>query len=214
MKKTVRATLLIILTLILCLCPGPVLAAESEKTTKNTGNDPVSLTPAAPENQEQEESGWRDYLATLHRRIRQALDTPGLDVYFPIYTWHNTFMYRDTSKYNEIPGGFGLGHSFIDEDGDEHALFLVGFMDSNDKFEPYGGYAFLKSRVLDQAGDWRAGAGISLGLTARYEYHYLPIPLPVPIFSLSYRGVALQATYIPAGYNEGNVLFSWLRLSF
>ncbi|MCL1890178.1 MAG: lipid IV(A) palmitoyltransferase PagP [Desulfovibrionaceae bacterium] len=212
MKTPVRATLLIIL--ILCICPGTSLAGEPEKAAEKAGGDQAGLAPADPENPEQEEPGWRDYLAALHRRIRQTLEAPGLDVYFPIYTWHNTYMYDDTSKYNEIPGGFGLGHSFIDEDGDEHALFLVGFIDSNDKFEPYGGYAFLKSRTLDHAGNWRVGAGISLGLTARYEYHYLPIPLPVPIFSLSYRNVALQATYLPWTYNGGNVLFSWLRLSF
>ena len=166
---------------------------------------------------DQEEPGWLKSLSRrLTQRIGQAWESPGADLYFPLYTWHNTFMYRKgyTKKYNEIPGGFGLGRSFRDEDGDRHALALIGFSDSNSRFQPYGGYFFIKSWAMDEAAHWRAGAGVVLGITARYEYSYIPMPLPLPAFSLSYRGVALEAIYVPDGYNSGNVLFAWLRLSF
>ncbi|OVY79712.1 phospholipid:lipid A palmitoyltransferase, partial [Yersinia pestis subsp. microtus] len=47
--------------------------------------------------------------------------------------------------------------------------------------------------------------------TARYEYHYIPLPLPLPLISIEYNRLSLQTTYIPGTYNNGNVLFTWIR---
>lgn len=120
----------------------------------------------------------------------------------------------DKSKarsYNENSWGFGLGRSVADEDGDSHCLVIMGFQDSHNQFQPYGGYAFFKNYRFDAAGDWTLGLGFSLGVTARHEYNYLPLPLPLPLASVQYKNFAAQFAYIPGGYNDGNVLFAWLR---
>jgi palmitoyl transferase len=149
----------------------------------------------------------------FERRLEDIWASDRLDLYFPLYTWHNRLLYKPgyTEKYNEIPGGFGFGRSVFDEDGDEHALYIIGFSDSNDRFQPYGGYFFINN--FYQKADFRAGIGFSLGFSARYEYQYVPFPFPLPVLSLMYKNISIQATYVPSGYNEGNVLFSWLRIS-
>ena len=154
-------------------------------------------------------------LGTLSQRIVQAWESDKYDFYLPVNTWHNRLMYdsphRRERGYNEQPWGFGLGRYFLDEDLDSHGLYLLGFMDSNDKFQYMGGYNFVKNWYFDEKKDWSAGLGYTLGLTGRHEYDYIPIPLPLPVFSLRYKKLAVQAAYVPGLYNEGNVLFTWLR---
>ncbi|SUC47438.1 Lipid A palmitoyltransferase PagP precursor [Providencia stuartii] len=58
---------------------------------------------------------------------------------------------------------------------------------------------------------FKMGAGFTLSVTARDDYYYIPLPLPLPLVSMEYDRLALQATYIPGTYNNGNVLFAWLR---
>ncbi|PRH54720.1 hypothetical protein C6P90_15155, partial [Yersinia pestis] len=38
-----------------------------------------------------------------------------------------------------------------------------------------------------------------------------PLPLPLPLISIEYNRLSLQTTYIPGTYNNGNVLFTWIR---
>lgn len=147
------------------------------------------------------------------KRVKQTWNSDQYDIYIPAYSWHNRLMYdkHKVRQYNEHPWGFGLGKSITDEDGDWHSLYIMGFMDSHDKFEPYGGYAFVKNWRPGEQKDFALGAGVALGVTARHEYHYIPLPLPLPVVSLEYKNVSVQAAYIPGGYNDGNVLFTWLR---
>ncbi len=152
--------------------------------------------------------------AILKKRIIQAWDSKGYDFYLPLYSWHNRYMYDSVSKYNEHPWGAGFGRSFRDEDGDSHALYIMGFMDSNNRFQPIGGYAFVKNWALDEKKDWSVGLGYTLSITARHEYDYIPLPLPLPLISLQYKQVAIQAAYVPGVYNDGNVLFAWFRWHF
>ena len=150
------------------------------------------------------------------RRLADVWTMGKYDLYVPVYTWHNRFMYsaRKARKYNEIPGGAGFGKSNIDEDGDEHTLYAVGFADSNYKFEPIVGYAFLKNFYLDEARDFSVGVGYSLNVTGRHEYYYVPLPLPLPVASFRYKQLSLLASYVPGGYNDGNVLFMMLKWTF
>ena len=53
------------------------------------------------------------------------------------------------------------------------------------------------------------------GITARDDFaNYVPLPFIFPLFSAGYKRVTVQFTYIPGTYNNGNVLFAWLRLGF
>lgn len=149
-------------------------------------------------------------------RLAKTWESEEWDMYVPVYAWHNRLTYdRDKiNKYNEHPWGAGIGRSMIDEDGDFHTLFVMGFMDSNDHFEPFGGYAFMKNYYLDEGKDWAVGLGFTLGVTARHEYSYIPIPAPLPLIGVQYKRLAVQAAYIPGPKNDGNVLFTWLRWHF
>ena len=65
-------------------------------------------------------------------------------------------------------------------------------------------------RLTERAADYAAA-----GITARDDFaNYVPLPFIFPLFSASYKRVTVQFTYIPGTYNNGNVLFAWLRLGF
>lgn len=169
------------------------------------------LPPSAPAGAAKPAPDKAGPLAILKKRIIQAWNSKEYDFYLPFYAWHNRFMYDSVSKYNEYPWGAGVGRSFRDEDGDSHSLYVMGFMDSNDRFQPIGGYAFVKNWSLGEKKDWSAGLGYTLSITARHEYNYIPLPLPLPLLSLQYKQVAIQAAYVPGLRNDGNVLFTWFR---
>ena len=183
---------MLLLCAALLLAPLPCMAAEAEGGNATPGK-----------------SLW----GRFSRRVSQTWNSPAVDLYVPVYTWHNRLMYdtERTEKYNENPWGAGIGKSFEDEDGDWHALYYMGFQASHDMYQPIVGYAYQKNWRPAQTDDFRLGLGFTLGITARQQYNYIPLPLPLPIFGVEYKRLALQATYIPGGYNNGNVLFCWLR---
>ena len=152
-------------------------------------------------------------LETLKKRMIQAWESDKYDIYLPAYTWHNRLTYDSShiNRYNENPWGGGLGRSFYDEDGDSHSLYFMTFIDSNDYVQPIGGYAYIKNWHPDEDRNWAFGLGYTLSLTGRHEYNYIPVPLPLPLVSVRYKQLAVQAAYIPGRYNDGNVLFTWLR---
>lgn len=152
-------------------------------------------------------------LTRFVNRLGKVWNSPTYDLYVPIYTWHNRLMYDadKAASYNENPWGLGFGRSMFDEDGDWHALYVMGFMDSFDKFEPIVGYGYLHNWYFGGNKDWRFGLGYTLGITARENYDYIPMPLPLPMFGLEYKKVGVQAVYIPGTYGNGNVLFGWLH---
>nr|WP_224061170.1 lipid IV(A) palmitoyltransferase PagP [Providencia alcalifaciens] len=145
--------------------------------------------------------------------VSTTWDSDKYELYIPFFTWHNRFMYdkEKTDTYNEEPWGFGIGKYRYDEDNDWHALYAMAFMDSHNKVEPIVGYGFQKMWIPGDLDGFRMGAGFTLGITAREEYSYIPIPVPLPLVSVEYDKFSVQATYIPGTYNNGNVLFAWLR---
>ncbi|EMI5489062.1 lipid IV(A) palmitoyltransferase PagP [Providencia stuartii] len=147
------------------------------------------------------------------RNVSTTWDSDQYELYLPVLTWHNRFTYdkEKTDSYNENPWGFGLGKYRYDEDNDWHALYAMAFMDSHNKVEPIVGYGFQKMWVPGELDSFRMGAGFTLSVTARDDYYYIPIPVPLPLVSVEYDKLSLQATYIPGTYNNGNVLFAWLR---
>ncbi len=148
--------------------------------------------------------------------VRTTWNSPTRDLYVPLNTWHARFMYdkEKTDSYNERPWGIGYGVSRFDEDGDWHSIYAMGFQDSHDMFQPIIGYGYQKNWYFGEGNDWRLGLGFTAAITARQDYDYIPIPLPLPLFSIEYKKFALQNTYIPGTYNNGNVLFTWARWQF
>ncbi|NOU39934.1 MAG: lipid IV(A) palmitoyltransferase PagP [Methylotenera sp.] len=143
--------------------------------------------------------------------LLQTWDSTDYELYVPISAWHNRSYYSSEKidTYNEQPWGLGLGKYRFDEEGDWHALYVMAFQDSHSDIEPLAGYAFQK--IWRPTDDLRLGVGYSVGLTLRKDYNYLPLPILAPLFSVEYKRLALQSTYIPGGTGNGNILFTWLR---
>ncbi|EPY5353665.1 TPA: phospholipid:lipid A palmitoyltransferase [Klebsiella quasipneumoniae subsp. similipneumoniae] len=158
------------------------------------------------------------WLTSLTEDITQTWQEPErYDLYLPFLSWHARFMYdkEKTDKYNEMPWGGGLGVSRFNEGGNWSALFAMVFKDSHNEWQPAVGYGWEKGWYLDTAKDFRFGLGAAAGITAREDFaNYVPLPFIFPLFSAGYKRVTIQFTYIPGTYNNGNVLFAWLRFGF
>lgn len=139
------------------------------------------------------------------------------DLYLPFLSWHNRFMYdkEKTDNYNEMPWGGGFGVSRYNAEGNWSSLYAMMFKDSHNEWQPIIGYGWEKGWYLDSRRDFRLGLGVTAGITARDDFaNYVPLPIILPLFSASYRRLSVQFTYIPGTYNNGNVLFAWLRYGF
>lgn len=152
--------------------------------------------------------GWKEDVADTWSCGR-------LEAYTPFYAWHNRLTYdkEHIDKYNEEAWGFGLGKGLW-KGNEWHGLYAMGFKDSNFYFESMIGYAYQYNWDISESGNWKVGAGYTLGVTQRHEYKYIPVPLVLPVAGLSYKNVAWQAAYVPGIKNDGNVLFTWLKFSF
>ncbi|TDB63248.1 lipid IV(A) palmitoyltransferase PagP [Photorhabdus khanii] len=180
-------------------------------TTANTTNQ--SLTTTEPHTQTNDGNSSDSLWGKFNNNVALIWDTPSNELYLPVITWHNRHTYDEEkiNQYNEHPWGFGYGKYRYDEDNDWHSLYAMAFMDSHNRLEPIVGYGFQKMWIPGDLDGFRIGIGFTLSVTARHEYYYVPIPLPLPLFSIEYNRLSFQGTYIPGTYNNGNVLFAWLR---
>ncbi|MFA3761362.1 lipid IV(A) palmitoyltransferase PagP [Yersinia sp. 2544 StPb PI] len=181
-----------------------VLAEEDYQPT------PTSIGQHNP--QTSNESLWQ----RLTSNISLTWDSPNQELYIPLNTWHNRWTYDDDKieSYNERPWGIGYGKYRYDEDNNWHSVYAMAFMDSHNQIEPIIGYGYQKMWIPGAMDGWRFGVGFTASITARHEYYYIPVPLPLPLISIEYNKFSLQSTYIPGTYNNGNVLFTWMRWQF
>lgn len=150
-------------------------------------------------------------LSYITDNLSQTWNADNYELYIPINTWHNRNYYsaEKINQYNEHPWGLGVGKYRLDDDGDWHSLYIMAFSDSHKDLEPVAGYGFQK--MWHPSENWRLGAGYTLGFTVRKDFNYLPIPVVAPLFSVEYKQLAIQSTYIVGGEGNGNILFTWLR---
>ena len=161
-------------------------------------------------------SGLNDWWQETVENIKETYEEGRISAYIPVNTWHNRLAYdkKKIKEYNEAPYGFGVGKYRYDENGDWHAIYAMGFKDSNYHLQTIFGYAYQHNWYFDEDKNWRFGAGYTLSLTQRAEYLMIPLPLPLPVASLGYKYFSVQAAYVPGVKNDGNVLFTWLRIDF
>lgn len=151
---------------------------------------------------------WPTWFKGFCLRLNQTWTQGNNEIYFSGYAWHNRYTYipEKIKTYNETAWGGGLGKGYYDEYNNWHGLSAIAFLDSHKNLEPAVGYSYLKMfHFTDHA---RFGIGYTLLITARRDIlNYVPIPGILPWATLSYRSLALSATYIPGSIGTGNVLF-------
>ena len=159
-----------------------------------------------------EDANRPSFYVHIKNTVSETWRSPNAELYIPINTWHNRNYYtkEDIDDFNERPWGLGAGKYRNDEDGDWHGIYAFAFLDSQYDIEPIAGYGFQK--VWQASENFRFGLGYTAGVTLRKDSDYIPIPVLAPLFSIKYKQVALQSTYIAGGNGYGNVLFSWLRV--
>ncbi len=150
---------------------------------------------------------------TFKKNLSVTWNSPHDELYVPVFSWHNRFIYSDEKikSYNELAWGLGYGKYHIDSQNNWHAVYAIAFMDSHNKVQPMAGYAWQKMWIPAEREAWRFGAGFTVGITGRHEYHYIPMPLPLPLLSIEYNRLSIQTSYIPGTRNNGNVLFALMR---
>ena len=150
--------------------------------------------------------------AKVKDSLSATWESKNYELYVPVNTWHNRNYYsaEKIASYNEQPWGLGVGKYRIDADGDWHGLYAMAFLDSHNKLEPIFGYGYQK--IWRPTEDLRLGVGYTAGVTLREDSNcVLPIPVVAPLFSVGYKEIAVQSTYIIGGEGHGNILFTWLR---
>lgn len=159
--------------------------------------------------------GPRNYLSRTVDRIAQAANHGAWEGYLPLHTHHLRFAYTQAKidSYNENPLGLGFGRGVFDERGDWHGVYAMGFQDSHGKPEYQIGYGYKTYWPLYDEVKFGLGYTAFIGFRSDY-HHYLPFPMVLPIFSLEYKKIALDTTYVPGGDGFGNVLFTWAKHSF
>lgn len=141
------------------------------------------------------------------------------DFYLPLITWHNRWTYdkEKTDNYNERPWGAGYGVSKYDQKGNWNSIYIMAFKDSNNAWQPIGGFAWEKTwRPIEKDQDFKLGVGYTAVITARNDWlHYkVPVVGVLPLASIGYKDLSFQSTYVLGTYNNGNVWFGWLRYQF
>lgn len=159
--------------------------------------------------------GW-DWASNSCRQAVRAFNEGSYDLYLTGYTYHSrsTYTWEKINSYQEKSWGGGLGRSVIDERGNWHGLYAVGFQDSHFKPQYTGGYSWLARWNL--GGDFYAGAGVTAFIFLRSDYNYVPLPGILPLGSLEYKRLSLMASYVPRlSRNEGNgdVLFLFFKIA-
>ncbi len=140
----------------------------------------------------------------------------GYELYLPVYTFHMPYAYTPAllRSYNDFPLGAGIGKGRFNERGNWEGLFVMEFADSHAKPEYEGGYAWI-AMWRPFGNRFRAGAGYTAFITARSDWGgYTPFPGVLPLGSIGFLNLDIQSTFVPGLKNNGNVLFSWLKLSF
>jgi lipid IVA palmitoyltransferase len=137
------------------------------------------------------------------------------DFYLPFHAHHLRFAYtkQKIESFRENNWGIGYGRSRYNEYGNWDGLYGMTFLDSHSSPEYIFGYAH--EWMWGEPEALHAGLGYTALVTGRKDIaFYAPIPLVLPVASVNYDKVSVNATYVPGGKGNGNVIFFWSRISF
>ena len=138
------------------------------------------------------------------------------DAYATGFAWHVPWAYDSATRarLNEAAWGGGLGRSTIDEDGDRHSVFLVGFTDSHRASQFVAAYAW--QRYWKPAPDWHVGFGYAAFLFSREDVaNRLPLPAALPCLSIRRGRIEIFGLFVPRVSKDvkGDVFFVFSRFA-
>jgi palmitoyl transferase len=172
----------------------------------------ASIAATVPLHAQEAGKGWFD---SAWDNVTQTYETGTHELLIPTFTWHLPFAYTKDKidSYQNHPLGIGYGRGRFDAKDNYHGLFAMGFQDSHFKPEWMAGYVWKTYWSL--GGEFKGGLGFVTGLTARSDYsHYAPVPFILPTGSIEYGRLSLEASYVPGGKGNGNVVFFTTRWRF
>ena len=155
---------------------------------------------------------WSDRLC---RELSQTWTQGRDEVYLPFHAHHMRYAYTQEKidSFREDSWGLGYGRSRYDEEGNWHGWYGMAFLDSHSKIEPIVGYGY--QWIWGPQQGLHAGLGYTVMVTARRDIsNYMPIPGILPIASINYDRASLNATFVPGGDGNGNIIFLWGRYGF
>jgi len=151
----------------------------------------------------------------VRTRIAETWSHGDNDFYLPFHAHHMRFAYtkEKIESFRENNWGVGYGRSRYNESGNWDGLYGMTFLDSHSSPEYIFGYAH--EWMWGEPETFHAGLGYTALVTGRKDIaYYAPIPLILPVASVNYDKVSLNATYVPGGKGNGNVIFLWSRIGF
>lgn len=159
------------------------------------------------------EESWYD---SGSRHIVQTWKEGQVEAYLPFLSYHMPFAYTEEQRqeYTERPYGFGLGKGRFNDRGNYEGIYAMVFQDSHGQPQYMAGYAWIPTWPIGDT-EIKVGVGMAAFLTARADINnYLPFPGILPVASLSISKFSIQASYVPGGQGNGNVLFAWTKWTF
>jgi palmitoyl transferase len=159
------------------------------------------------------------FKTAYHTALEHVKDTwteGKVEVYVPFISYHMPFAYSAESRaqQNEYPAGGGIGLGRFNDSGNYEGTYAMAFLDSNSAMSYMAGYAWIPTWNVKNS-EVKVGAGVTGFLMSRQDYFGgIPFPGVLPVASISYKQLSLQATYIPGGQGNGNVLFAWGKWTF
>lgn len=152
---------------------------------------------------------------TIGSHFAKTWNAGNIELYLPIRTIHMPFAYSDEQRnhYTENPYGFGIGKGYYNSSGNYEGMLIMGFQDSHGKPEYIAGYGWIPTWSFIK--DTKTGVGVVGLINARSDFsHYRPFPGALPIFSMTYKQLNIQATYVPPAVGSGNIVFAWIKWTF
>jgi palmitoyl transferase len=153
---------------------------------------------------------------TAVEHVKDTWTEGKVEIYVPFLAYHMPFAYKaeQRSDQNQYPAGGGIGLGRYNASGNYEGTYAMAFLDSHSDMSYVVGYSWVPTWNVGKS-DVKVGAGLTGFLMSRQDYFGgVPFPGILPMASISYKQLSLQATYVPGGQGNGNVLFAWGKWTF
>ena len=150
------------------------------------------------------------------RRVVDTYQKGGNELLVSGYSYHvpATWTAERRAELNAEAWGGGWGKTVEEENGNQHTVFFLGFLDSHKNAQLQVGYAW------NTYSGSRDGPQIGLGWTGMIVQRPdiadgIPFPVVLPLLSFKYQKAQMVMTYIPTvggGVNHGSTLYVFGRI--